>query len=528
MRSFILLGSMMLLPLLSLAQTKTDKAEVRWGAPRVQKTDGSFSHVAHEKDGNIYVIVNRKDGSWLEILGPDLRVFRSQALPLEMGRNDHAWERLVFQDDRILFFTTFYDKSAKSNGLYVRSYNIDDLTPKANMQKLHAIEALGKKARGGYSVSSLDDGRVRVSAYIPIEDSEEQRRTEVLMFDRDMNPVASDAVDRVMPFSAEEFVVSASTYDTDGTYIVLGKKYPEKKEKRERRKEGKPTYDSYLLLFPPGATTATIKKLEVADVFLQDLQIRVPEEVGAPIICAGLYSSRSSYSVRGAFFLRLDRRTKEVVHQDLKEFDKDFITEYMTEKEEKKAEKKAEKKKEEVELFSYDLDGIILRDDGGAMLIGEQYRTYTTCYTDSKGNTRCVEHYLYNDIMVVSSDPEGNIEWARKIPKRQHTVNDGGFYSSYALGVKGDLLYFIFNDNGENLYVKSGMKIQQFDLKGKNALITLATVDSDGNVTREALLAPEKRDAILKPKDCTQVGDDKMFIYAQRKKESRFGYIEFK
>jgi hypothetical protein len=47
-------------------------------------------------------------------------------------------------------------------------------------------------------------------------------------------------------------------------------------------------------------------------------------------------------------------------------------------------------------------------------------------------------------------------------------------------------------------------------------------------VTREALLAPDKRDAILRPKECFQLEDDRMFIYAERKKEYRFGTISFK
>jgi hypothetical protein len=86
----------------------------------------------------------------------------------------------------------------------------------------------------------------------------------------------------------------------------------------------------------------------------------------------------------------------------------------------------------------------------------------------------------------------------------------------------------VFNDNGKNLFLSQGSKVEQFDLKGKEALITLVTVDATGRVTREALLAPDKRDAILRPKECFQLEDDRMFIYAERKKEYRFGTISFK
>jgi hypothetical protein len=83
--------------------------------------------------------------------------------------------------------------------------------------------------------------------------------------------------------------------------------------------------------------------------------------------------------------------------------------------------------------------------------------------------------------------------------------------------VKDGNIFLIFNDSGENLFVKPGDKIKQFELKGKDALVVLATVDNKGNVAREALFSPERRDAILRPKDCVELSNDQMFIYASRK-----------
>lgn len=200
----------------------------------------------------------------------------------------------------------------------------------------------------------------------------------------------------------------------------------------------------------------------------------------------------------------------------------------MTDKEAKKAQKKADKKDEEIELPSFELHDIIHRTDGGAVLVAEQYSTYVVCTTDSKGNNYCSTHYLYNDVLVVSIDREGNIEWASKVPKRQHSINDAGAFSSCAVEVKGSNIYLVFNDSGENLFIKPGDKIKQFELNGKDALVVLATIDSDGKVSREALFSPERRDVILRPKDCVELKNQDMFIYASRKRDYRFGMIGFK
>ena len=92
---------------------------------------------------------------------------------------------------------------------------------------------------------------------------------------------------------------------------------------------------------------------------------------------------------------------------------------------------------------------------------------------------------------------------------------------------KVDAIYLIYNDTGENLFLKQGDKVQQFEITGKDALVTLSTIDEDGITHREALFSPEKRDAKVCPKDCLQLADDRMFLYASRKKEYRFGLVTF-
>ena len=169
---------------------------------------------------------------------------------------------------------------------------------------------------------------------------------------------------------------------------------------------------------------------------------------------------------------------------------------------------------------------MVRTDDGGMVMVAEQYRSYTVC-TQTRYGQSCNTHYIYNDIIAVNIDPQGNIEWAAKIPKRQHTVNDGGYFSSYAMHVKGDKIYFLFNDNGENLFIKPGEKYKQFELKGDDALVTLATVESDGHVVREAMFNQERKGAIFKPSECRSLPDDRMFIYATRRSEYRFGIITF-
>jgi len=512
------------------AQTKTERAQVEWGNAREEKEHGDFQEVLHLTEDHIYVRVFRKRSSWIQKFNKDLTMVKEREIIMELDKQDHSPEATLFQEEDILLFTSVYDKGKDLNTLYVRVFGLGDLAPKGGLKKVHSIGAESKKDQGSFSVEERPAGKgfaVRVKSS-GLEKGDTHRK--VLLYDEDLSLEGEVEENYEMPFTAEEFDTEDVIFSDDGSKVVVGRKYPEKQEKRSRKREGKPTYDMVLLTYGPEGGKPRVSNIPAGDRFLQDMTLRLPEGTG-DILCAGFWGNKGSWSVRGAYFMRLDSETKEIVHQSFKEFDNEFITQYMTEKEEQKATKKADKKGEDIELYEYDLDDIIVRDDGGAVLVGEQYRYYVTTTTTTNPNggtsTRTTSHYIYNDIIVINISPEGDIEWTSKIPKRQHSANDGGMFSSYAVTIKDDKMYFVFNDSGENLMLLPGQKVKQFDLTGKDALITLATIDADGHVHREALLAPDKRDAILRPRECFQMEDDRMFIYASRKKEYRYGMITF-
>lgn len=374
---------------------------------------------------------------------------------------------------------------------------------------------------------SPDHSKVLVHTFYPRE-KDVVRKTRMEMFDGNMNPLWAQDMD--MPYTSDEFRVLSQRVDDDGSMVMLGIRFAKKEEKRELKRASQATYEYHLLVFDGRSSLPEDYPIVVEDKFLQDMTIRMGTE--GDVLCAGLYGNQGDTRyVSGAFFLRLDHATKKLVHQSYKAFPADFVTSYMTERQAAKAEKKAERKNQELERYEYDVRDLVRRDDGGIVLLAEQYYMYTTESTVSTGNggttTRTVYHYLFNDIIAVNIDPNGEIEWAVKVPKRQHTVNTY-LWSSFALAVKDDHIYLVFNDSGDNLFLKPGDKVKQFGLTEKNILVVLVTIDKYGEVTREALFSPERRDVILRPMDCVQLDNGSMFIYASRKNDYRFGQVLFK
>ncbi len=509
------------------SQTKTDRAHVKWGPDLTFKKDGDFNDVVGYTDDHVYMTMQVKKEVFLQKMDLNNKKVYQKLLPMKVNKDDHSLQRIDVFGDRILVFSTFYDKKEKTNDLYLRIFNEQDMSPQGGLQRLATIDVDSKRSKGGFSVQvSPNEQVILISQLLPYA-KEEKERFNFKVYDNEMNAIWDQNVD--LPYLDSEFAVNSIRVANDNSVIMLGKKFAEKSEARALKKEGQDVFEYHLITYDGDGGSPNDEALHVPDKFLQDLTLDLGDE--GDILAGGFYGLKGANAIHGVFFMRLDRDTKAILHSNFKEFDKDFITQYMTEKEEKKVSKKAEKKGEEVEMVNYDLRDIIRRTDGGAVLVGEQYSFYVTTHssTDAQGRTTTytVYHYVYNDIIVVNVDPDGNIEWAAKVPKRQHTKNDGGKYSSYAMAVKEDMIYLIFNDSGKNLFLTPGQKVESFRLVGKEALITLATIDGNGTVHREALLAPDRRDAIARPKACMQLADDRMFMYASRKKDYRFGSMVF-
>jgi hypothetical protein len=158
-------------------------------------------------------------------------------------------------------------------------------------------------------------------------------------------------------------------------------------------------------------------------------------------------------------------------------------------------------------------------------MIAENYYEVQSEIRSSTGSIT-VDTFYYNDLIVVRVSPEGEIERTDKIEKRQKSSGDNGFYSSYALGIIGDRLCFVFNDHPDNLNLKKGKPVT-INTFAKKATAVLVTLYQDGEQTREELFNRKETGIITRPKVCEQISEREMILFGQRKKKQRFASITF-
>lgn len=93
---------------------------------------------------------------------------------------------------------------------------------------------------------------------------------------------------------------------------------------------------------------------------------------------------------------------------------------------------------------------LILRQDGGALLVGERYYEIVRGTTTGRGLWRdggrmIVDHY-YDDLFILAFHPNGEIHWKTVLHKKQYSQDDEGVFSSFCLVQQPGRLHFLFND----------------------------------------------------------------------------------
>lgn len=515
------------------AQSPTETSII-WGNPiKLGKRSSLSDIVAYDSDGfysiqkgyrvyGIGILSVTKTIITLEHYGNDMNLRRSSELELIYDDNDMDYERIIQMNDVLLVFGSYKNKSTKKNMLFVQSINKNTLKPNGDFKKVGEVDYEGnrKSNSGDFNVKlSRDTSKLMVYYNLPYEQHENEKFG-FHVLDSKLNFIWEKEVS--LPYEDGLFGVEDFKVDNKGNVHVLGVVF---NEVRKEKRKGEPNYQYEILSYFKEGDKMRSYPVKIDGKFLTDMQITVTDELD--LLCGGFYSNVGSYGLLGTYFITIDGQTKQIKTQSFKEFGLDFITQHLSERKEERAKKRADKGKD-VELYQYDLNDLVTRSDGGALLIAEQYyvRAVTTTMTNPNGGVTMQTnyYYYYNDIIVINISPLGEIEWTQKIQKKQVTINDGGFFSSYALAIIKDKICLLFNDNAANTD-NTSQKIVPYNRM--NSTVFLVEIDGEGNVKKQSLFDARTMKVITRPKVCEQVSQNELILFAQKRKKQQFAKITF-
>lgn len=516
--------------------------EMNWGEEYKEPANSYLSEILGTDGSGFYALRRQTRGGimtggspqkiYIEKYNQDMKLRKSKQIDLRYKKKKRDFEKVLYLNNQFYLLTSFNNKAHKANYLFVQSIKKKSLSLNNRIKKIAESPARDEYREGKFNFHvSKDSSNVLIYSQLPNQKRGAERFS-IQVFDNEFEQKWERDIQ--LPYPDNRFTVTDYRVDNNGNVYLLGILYENQSGFLRRNT----SYQYIILAYTQEGEEFEEYKVNLKDKFITDLTFRVGKD--GKLVCSGFYSEKNSYSVKGTYFFQLDPENSEISNANYKEFEFDFVTEYLSDRRKRKA-KKAEAEgdaRRSAELYQYSLNDLILRSDGGAVLVAEQY--YVERRDDNRFNNggfynpygfrnnqlrENIEYYYnYNDIIVVNIRPDGEIQWASRIPKRQETRNDGGYYSSYAMAIVRDKICFVYNDNGKNFRVKKNNR--RYGFNGSNSVLALSEVGMDGSVNTYPISSNREQGIITRPKICKQIGKREVAIFGERGKRFRFGKLE--
>ncbi len=489
---------------------KAYEPEVTWGEEYKRPNSSWVNKIIHSDASGTYLWRDR-DASFsskeiiIEKYNSGLKLESSSVLPFRADSRNFNMVDIFHFNGQIVTLSALYDKGSDQNTLFFQT--IDKQSLKLNDKKIEVakISATKRYNKGGFDYAiSRDSSKLLIFSEMPYSRSKEDKIS-MNVYDNNLQLLWKKDVE--LPYLDRNFEVENYEVSVNGDVYILGK-ITEQQAGLFNALE----YHYVVIAYRNEGQDIKTYKVQLPDNFITEVTIRTTNN--DDLICVGFYSERSTEGMKGAFYFKINAQTEQAYDIRKGAFQPAFLEQFMS---------KRRAKKGKAELYRYKLDQLILRSDGGVLIVAEQFYVRVVTRTDVNGFMTTTTTYHYNDIIAVNINPDGTIAWATRIPKYQ---SDGtGTFSSYAFMVNRGKLFFIYNDHPKNLTITDYRKIKNFN--GKNSMVTLVTLSPNGMYTKDVLFSNRDFDIMTRPKISRQTNKDELVIFGTRNKNYKLGRVRF-
>lgn len=328
----------------------------------------------------------------------------------------------------------------------------------------------------------------------------------------------------IFPYRYKEMQFTESFITPQGDFYVLAEELINDNDFLWRGNAG---FRKQLTVFKLKNGELTNFNVEHDQLLLKEIEI-IAE--GDDLIFSGLYADDVRSGIRGVFFIRMDS-IGNVKQEEYTRFSTDFIVH---------GQQLPRNLAPDDMLFreglgQYKMKELRRTEDGGFIGIAEHHdEEERFSGTGAPGTSNRVDTYFYyNNIMVYKMDSTGRLLWNTYVPKNQHSINDGGYYLSYAHYFNDNKLYFVFNDNSKN-YDDNNEYISASDPKTahfnswRNTIAVVSMNIEDGKYVRKSIGGKKLTDIVVVPRLCIEnLEENELFLYGKSGNKHRFGRLQF-
>ncbi len=217
------------------------------------------------------------------------------------------------------------------------------------------------------------------------------------------------------------------------------------------------------------ATETKIKTIDIEDKFIKSLKLNFHNN---SIYCIGFYSEKSYEDNDGLCFFKFNKQNLESEKIKYSPFTNQFIQDKFGKETNKDI------KDLKIKTILFENDNIILNAE-------EEFE-----WTNNSPNGNGVVTYVFNDIVSVKLNTDGELIWSRNINKKQYYKYSDDSYISYFSTIKNGMSYFFINASDKIKELKNE-RVEFKDVNPNKANLYLLTIDSSGNFNYQLLLDDE-------------------------------------
>ena len=227
------------------------------------------------------------------------------------------------------------------------------------------------------------------------------------------------------------------------------------------------------------------------------------DNVNDNVVILGLHSDRQAGDTDGIFHITINAQDIANVSISKVDYNEELVADFHG---------KYNPKKET--LYNLDVQDIILRQDGGLIMLAEENKEYERLAyggrRDYYGSTRFSVDYYYEDLVLVSIHPDGTPHWQKLLPKKQYSNDDQAAYSSYFLFRNPSFLRILYNDE-----IRNENTVSEYILNGA------------GDITRRSLMSTDNLKLRLQIKNAVQTGPDELVVPSVRGKKLKLVRLKY-
>lgn len=277
----------------------------------------------------------------------------------------------------------------------------------------------------------LSPNKRRLLCYKNLQNRQEAEKILYFLFDDEGDLVSNGEVD--IRYPDERFRVRSLRVSNLGNIYILGQFFVSNRVRN-------PDDFRYLIVkHELAAQTESFEiPVDIGNRFISNLAFRLDREEN--IYLAGFYSNEREDQLAGTLFQKISPQG-ELLIESAQPFSPRFLSNYLSSGQIDRGR----------ELRNFQMnpeDGIILRSDGGVLMLAEKfYITYQT-YRDYYGMPVDREVFHFDDVILTSIDGSGQIEWQAIVEKRQQSEQPASLSFFNAIGPSGIYLFYEYKPRG--------------------------------------------------------------------------------